>query len=111
MAHRLSTIRNADVIAGFENGTIVELGTHEDLMQKKGVYHTLVTMQVRQTFTQHSTGGRKYTGTERSESTTNFNFSIYGFHVIYYILHTVNTQMFFYLKFLIIVSFSVFGQV
>lgn len=46
VAHRLSTIRNADVIAGFQNGEIVELGTHEELMKRKGVYHTLVTMQM-----------------------------------------------------------------
>uniref|UniRef100_A0A1A7WC62 ATP-binding cassette, sub-family B (MDR/TAP), member 4 n=1 Tax=Iconisemion striatum TaxID=60296 RepID=A0A1A7WC62_9TELE len=45
VAHRLSTIRNADVIAGFQKGKIVELGTHSELMEKKGVYHTLVTMQ------------------------------------------------------------------
>ncbi|KAJ0000403.1 hypothetical protein NQD34_012245 [Periophthalmus magnuspinnatus] len=45
VAHRLSTIRNADVIAGFQNGEIVELGTHSKLMEIKGVYHTLVTMQ------------------------------------------------------------------
>ncbi|XP_060756248.1 ATP-binding cassette, sub-family B (MDR/TAP), member 4 [Neoarius graeffei] len=45
VAHRLSTIRNADVIAGFQNGNVVELGTHDELMEKKGVYHSLVTMQ------------------------------------------------------------------
>ncbi|XP_017280598.1 ATP-binding cassette, sub-family B (MDR/TAP), member 4 [Kryptolebias marmoratus] len=45
VAHRLSTIRNADVIAGFQNGKIVELGTHNELMESQGVYHTLVTMQ------------------------------------------------------------------
>ncbi|XP_026865337.2 ATP-binding cassette, sub-family B (MDR/TAP), member 4 isoform X2 [Electrophorus electricus] len=45
VAHRLSTIRNADIIAGFQHGRIVELGTHDELMQKKGVYHSLVTMQ------------------------------------------------------------------
>ncbi|KAL2084174.1 hypothetical protein ACEWY4_019692 [Coilia grayii] len=45
VAHRLSTIRNADMIAGFQNGQIVELGTHAELMEKKGVYHTLITMQ------------------------------------------------------------------
>ncbi|XP_038125251.1 ATP-binding cassette, sub-family B (MDR/TAP), member 4 [Cyprinodon tularosa] len=45
VAHRLSTIRNADVIAGFQKGKVVELGTHSELMDKKGVYHTLVTMQ------------------------------------------------------------------
>uniref|UniRef100_A0A4W6C8W9 ATP-binding cassette, sub-family B (MDR/TAP), member 4 n=1 Tax=Lates calcarifer TaxID=8187 RepID=A0A4W6C8W9_LATCA len=46
VAHRLSTIRNADVIAGFQKGEVVELGTHSELMEKQGVYHTLVTMQV-----------------------------------------------------------------
>ncbi|XP_074538680.1 ATP-dependent translocase ABCB1 [Halichoeres trimaculatus] len=45
VAHRLSTIRNADVIAGFQKGVIVELGTHSKLMEQQGVYHTLVTMQ------------------------------------------------------------------
>ncbi|XP_072250387.1 ATP-dependent translocase ABCB1 [Leuresthes tenuis] len=45
VAHRLSTIRNADVIAGFQKGEVVELGSHNELMEKKGVYHTLVTMQ------------------------------------------------------------------
>uniref|UniRef100_A0A8C4I6J3 ATP-binding cassette, sub-family B (MDR/TAP), member 4 n=1 Tax=Dicentrarchus labrax TaxID=13489 RepID=A0A8C4I6J3_DICLA len=45
VAHRLSTIRNADLIAGIQNGQVVELGTHSELMEKEGVYHTLVTMQ------------------------------------------------------------------
>ncbi|KAA0703350.1 Multidrug resistance protein 1 [Triplophysa tibetana] len=45
VAHRLSTIRNADVIAGFQNGEIVELGTHDELMERKGIYNSLVTMQ------------------------------------------------------------------
>lgn len=46
VAHRLSTIRNANIIAGFSNGKIVEMGTHSQLMEIKGVYHGLVTMQV-----------------------------------------------------------------
>uniref|UniRef100_A0A8C9VRZ6 ATP-binding cassette, sub-family B (MDR/TAP), member 4 n=1 Tax=Scleropages formosus TaxID=113540 RepID=A0A8C9VRZ6_SCLFO len=46
VAHRLSTIRNADLIAGFQNGQVVELGTHGELMARKGIYHSLVTMQV-----------------------------------------------------------------
>uniref|UniRef100_A0AAZ3QUP6 ATP-binding cassette, sub-family B (MDR/TAP), member 4 n=1 Tax=Oncorhynchus tshawytscha TaxID=74940 RepID=A0AAZ3QUP6_ONCTS len=54
VAHRLSTIRNADVIAGFQKGEIVELGTHSQLMKKEGVYHTLVTMQVTHTHTPSS---------------------------------------------------------
>ncbi|XP_030209850.1 bile salt export pump isoform X2 [Gadus morhua] len=45
IAHRLSTIRNADVIVGFEHGRAVERGKHEVLMERKGVYFTLVTLQ------------------------------------------------------------------
>ncbi|KAM6152196.1 ATP-dependent translocase ABCB1-like [Erethizon dorsatum] len=45
IAHRLSTVRNADVIAGFDDGVIVEKGTHDELMKEKGIYYKLVTMQ------------------------------------------------------------------
>uniref|UniRef100_A0A3Q2Z3C6 ATP-binding cassette, sub-family B (MDR/TAP), member 4 n=1 Tax=Hippocampus comes TaxID=109280 RepID=A0A3Q2Z3C6_HIPCM len=50
VAHRLSTIKNADMIAGFQNGTVVELGTHDQLMERNGVYHTLISMQVKLEF-------------------------------------------------------------
>lgn len=46
IAHRLSTIRNADLILVMENGTIVERGTHEALIQKKGVYYRLASQQL-----------------------------------------------------------------
>uniref|UniRef100_A0AAR2LY53 ATP-binding cassette sub-family B member 5 n=1 Tax=Pygocentrus nattereri TaxID=42514 RepID=A0AAR2LY53_PYGNA len=46
IAHRLSTIRSADVIAGFKDGQVVEQGTHRELMNKKGVYYSLVMQQV-----------------------------------------------------------------
>ncbi|XP_069504489.1 ATP-dependent translocase ABCB1 isoform X2 [Ambystoma mexicanum] len=45
VAHRLSTIRNADVIAAFEDGAIREQGTHDELMAKQGIYFKLVSMQ------------------------------------------------------------------
>uniref|UniRef100_A0A7N4NMN8 ATP binding cassette subfamily B member 1 n=1 Tax=Sarcophilus harrisii TaxID=9305 RepID=A0A7N4NMN8_SARHA len=45
IAHRLSTVCKADVIAGFEDGVIVEQGNHDELMKQKGVYFKLVTMQ------------------------------------------------------------------
>ncbi|XP_023978081.1 bile salt export pump isoform X2 [Physeter macrocephalus] len=45
IAHRLSTVRAADVIIGFEHGTAVERGTHEELLERKGVYFTLMTLQ------------------------------------------------------------------
>ena len=41
IAHRLSTIRDADLILVIENGNIVEQGTHESLLEKKGVYERL----------------------------------------------------------------------
>ncbi|XP_051908244.1 bile salt export pump-like isoform X2 [Hippocampus zosterae] len=45
IAHRLSTIKNADVIVGFEHGQAVERGKHSELLDRKGVYFTLVTLQ------------------------------------------------------------------
>ena len=45
IAHRLSTIQNADQIIVMQKGEIVEQGTHEDLINKNGVYNKLVEMQ------------------------------------------------------------------
>jgi ATP-binding cassette, subfamily B, bacterial MsbA len=45
IAHRLSTIQNANTIVVLSKGEIVEQGKHEELLAKKGVYHSLVEMQ------------------------------------------------------------------
>jgi ATP-binding cassette subfamily B protein len=47
IAHRLSTIRHADQILVIDRGTIVERGTHANLMGKKGFYYTLYMSQFR----------------------------------------------------------------
>ncbi|KAG5210221.1 hypothetical protein JEQ12_015415 [Ovis aries] len=47
IAHRLSTVRNADVITGLDDGVIVEEGSHDELMGKRGIYFKLVTMQTK----------------------------------------------------------------
>ncbi|NXP70825.1 MDR1 protein, partial [Ramphastos sulfuratus] len=46
VAHRLSTVRNADLIAVFDAGVITEQGNHSQLLEKKGIYYKLVNMQV-----------------------------------------------------------------
>jgi subfamily B ATP-binding cassette protein MsbA len=45
IAHRLSTIRSADVIFALQNGTIVESGTHDELMAAAGLYAELYDIQ------------------------------------------------------------------
>jgi ATP-binding cassette subfamily B protein len=46
IAHRLSTIQNADCIMYVSDGSIVEQGTHEELLAKKGKYYDLCMAQI-----------------------------------------------------------------
>jgi ATP-binding cassette subfamily B protein len=46
IAHRLSTVKNADQIVVLEKGEIVEIGTHHELTRKQGAYYQLVKNQL-----------------------------------------------------------------
>ena len=46
IAHRLSTVKTADIIYGIKDGVVQEFGTHGELMQRGGIYYQLVTSQV-----------------------------------------------------------------
>ena len=45
IAHRLSTVKNADLILAVHDGRIVEQGTHAELLKAKGYYYRLYTRQ------------------------------------------------------------------
>ena len=45
VAHRLSTIKNADIILVMKDGHIIEQGSHEELLSKNGFYATLYNSQ------------------------------------------------------------------
>lgn len=46
VAHRLSTVKNADQIIVIDNGRVAESGTHETLARRKGLYYRLVKNQL-----------------------------------------------------------------
>ncbi|MBP3333650.1 MAG: ATP-binding cassette domain-containing protein [Clostridia bacterium] len=48
IAHRLATLRNSDILMAIEDGEIAEMGTEEELLEKKGVYYKLWTLQTEQ---------------------------------------------------------------
>lgn len=47
VAHRLSAVRDCDIIMALDKGRVIEMGSHDELIAKKGYYHFLHTQQVR----------------------------------------------------------------
>jgi ATP-binding cassette subfamily B protein len=45
IAHRISAVKNADIILFLENGHIVEMGNHKTLLEKKGNYYDVYNQQ------------------------------------------------------------------
>ena len=48
ISHRLSTIKNADKIFVIEEGTLIQSGSHNELIQKSGTYQKLATLQFKE---------------------------------------------------------------
>ena len=46
IAHRLSTVRHAGLIVVLEQGRLVEQGTHDELMRRRGLYYYLASQQL-----------------------------------------------------------------
>jgi len=67
IAHRLSTLRNADRILVFEEGKIVEVGTHEDLLARDGLYAKMVKIQTQLTKDKESVDDVRALATEDTE--------------------------------------------
>ena len=63
IAHRLSTIMHADKIFVLEKGEVEEIGTHEELLDKKGLYFAMWRQQI---------GERKYSLIKQSSSLNSF---------------------------------------
>ena len=47
IAHRLSTVRRADLILALDDGEIVERGTHDELLERNGFYRSIYDLQLR----------------------------------------------------------------
>ncbi|POI25012.1 hypothetical protein CIB84_011238, partial [Bambusicola thoracicus] len=76
VAHRLSTVRNADLIAVFESGVITEQGNHSQLIEKKGIYYKLVNMQAIETEDPSSEKGENAVSVKKSGSQSNLDESL-----------------------------------
>jgi len=59
ISHRFSTVRHADRICVLEHGRVIELGTHDELMEQRGRYHTMFTMQAQRFVTGQALEGEE----------------------------------------------------
>ena len=64
IAHRLSTLRNADRLVVLDEGKIEEMGTHEELMDRKGLFYNLVRTQIETSAVMAVGGGKDDPGSE-----------------------------------------------
>ncbi|NWX46594.1 MDR1 protein, partial [Steatornis caripensis] len=76
VAHRLSTVRNADLIAVFEGGVITEQGNHFKLLERKGIYYKLVNMQAIEAEVPSSEKDENALSVKKSESESEFEGSL-----------------------------------
>ncbi|XP_074721034.1 ATP-dependent translocase ABCB1 isoform X1 [Strix uralensis] len=76
VAHRLSTVRNADLIAVFEGGVITEQGNHFKLLERKGIYYKLVNMQAIEAEVPSSEKDENALSVKKSESEPEFEESL-----------------------------------
>ena len=67
VAHRLSTIRNANIIYVFDAGEILEVGTHDELVKKKGAYYNLVYRQLSNKETDEINGNKPANNNDNDE--------------------------------------------
>jgi ABC-type multidrug transport system fused ATPase/permease subunit len=69
ITHRLSTVRNADLIVMLERGQIVEIGSHQDLVEQEGlysgIYQTLTEMELAAVISQESGAEASIRGGDR----------------------------------------------
>ncbi len=70
IAHRLSTIRNADLIVALSDGQFKEMGNHDELMAKKGLYYDLVNTQATKKVVKNDERNVKKVNTFKDDSDT-----------------------------------------